>query len=626
MTVMHHPSNINTRDTVRMDLATAKTRFSAGVFDENWAETRRLKIRGSVNKALKVYNAMGIADAEELILCDPDEPKRIYAEIKRTGRIPRGCGFKNLTSVKVWASNLSSFFDVASGRRAAINVLRSIDDDWAALIDHVVGRSEGPVLLNTYERQPLNILARECRLRGMSLRELTSLQIEGFARDLLPNIKDAVRRGTKRLDKLRDDDRVPNCLLPIKPIGPLRHLTAPHQRSTPPLHPELEAHLQDYLDRRRRGEQTLEYGTENRSIETDGIGEDRAENIATAVRWYWHGTVELGLAAPDRPLDREAFTRPEVLADVVEVCAEGGLGPICQPDVRRAYAQSAIQFLSDLCPNYSGKCVPSLFDARSLRRRVEEESVNAAFKRETCLRFIDDENFQRRFFSMPKVFFDEARPLIERFDVLKNSDEPGLNKTQHRALDLAIMAVHTVISTRYPLRLATRQKLLTGGSKPHVIFSERARGQNELSILVPGHIVKNGYFAEGVPLLKTRTIDPRAVMDWYLRKAHPLILKHKPSHAKYRQPNALFCGLHVETLRRIWRNYTSEIGLNVTPHMCRHIVASHLYANGVPVCQIAELLGDKENTVRNAYLFVDRARRLRDVMEAQAEIYRRLGV
>ena len=60
--------------------------------------------------------------------------------------------------------------------------------------------------------------------------------------------------------------------------------------------------------------------------------------------------------------------------------------------------------------------------------------------------------------------------------------------------------------------------------------------------------------------------------------------------------------------------------------MCRHIVASHLYANGVPVCQIAELLGDKENTVRNAYLFVDRARRLRDVMEAQAEIYRRLGV
>ena len=129
-----------------------------------------------------------------------------------------------------------------------------------------------------------------------------------------------------------------------------------------------------------------------------------------------------------------------------------------------------------------------------------------------------------------------------------------------------------------------------------------------------------------MPLLKTQTIDPEEIIDWYLKKAHPLILKYKPTHAKYRQPNALFCGLHVETLRRIWRNYTSEVGLNVTPHMCRHIVASHLYANGVPVCQIAELLGDKEETVRKAYIFIDRARQIRDVMEAQALIYRRLGV
>ncbi|GGO59455.1 Phage integrase family protein [Roseovarius pacificus] len=626
MTVMHNPGNHYSCDAVQMDLATAKTRFSAGVCDEYWAETRRLKIRGSVNKALKVYNAMGIADAEELILCDPDEPKRIYAEIKKTGHIPRGCNFKSLASVKVWASNLSAFFDVVSGRRATINVFRSVDDDWAALIDHVVGRNQGPVLLNTYERLPLNILARECRLRGFSLRELTSLQIEGFARDLLPNIKGAVKRGAKRLDKLRDDDRVPNCLLPIAPIGTLGHLTAAHQRSTPPMHPDLEAALEDYLDRRRRGEQTVEYGTKSRSIETDGISNDRAKNIATAVRWYWHGAVELGLVSSDRPFDREAFTQPEVLADVVKVCAEGGLGPICQPDVRRAHANSVIQFLSDLCPLYRGRCQPSLFHARSLRRRTEEESATAAYKRELCLRFIDDENFQRQFFSMPKVFFDEAKPLIAGFDALKNSNEPGLNKAQHRALDLAIMAVHTVIATRYPLRLATRQRLLSGGSQPHVVFPEHNRGEKELTILVPGHIVKNGYFSEGVPLLETRAIFPREIFEWYLKTAHPLILKHKPPHAKYRQPNALFCGLHIETLRRIWRNYTSEIGLNVAPHMCRHIVASHLYANGVPVCQIAELLGDTEATVRSAYMFVDRARQLRDVMQAQATIYRRLGV
>lgn len=626
MTVMDHPTNLPHLPTLPIDLATAKAKFDSGAYNKCWSETRRVKIQGSVNKTIKVYNALDIAAAEELILCDPEEPKRIYAEIKKTGRIPKGCGFKTLASVKVWASNLSSFFDVVSGRRAAINAFGTFDDDWAALIDHLVGRSGGPVVLSIHDRLPLNALARECRLRGLSLRGLTSLQIEGFARDLLPNVKNTVKRGAKRLDKLREDDRVPNCLLPITPIGPLAHLTSIHQRSTPPLHPDLQAHLEDYLDRRRRGEKTLEYGTKKRSIETEGISQHRAKNISTAVRWYWHGATVLGLVASDKPFDLEVFTRPEVLADVVEVCAEGGLGPICQPDVRRAHASSVIQFLSDLCPEYKSQCQPSLFDAKSLRRRVEEESVNAAFKRETCLRFIDDELFQRQFFSMPKLFFDEAKHLIQRFDALKNSDEPGLNKAQHRALDLAIMAVHTVIATRYPLRLATRQKLASGGSKPHVIFPCLEKNKEEVSILVPGYIVKNGFFSDGVPLLKTTIITPKEIIDWYLKKAHPLILKYKPTHAKYRQPNALFCGLHVETLRRIWRNYTFEIGLNVTPHMCRHIVASHLYANGVPVCQIAELLGDKEDTVRKAYMFVDRARQLRDVMEAQATIYRRLGV
>ena len=626
MTVMHHPTDLS-HPTTTMDLATAKIRFAAGDYNEYWSETRRLKIQGSVNKAVRVYNALDIAVDEKLILCDPDEPKRIYAQIKKTGRIPKGCGFKTLESVKVWSSNLSSFFDVVSGRRATLHAYRTLDDDWAALIDHLVGRTGGAVLLNTYERHPLNILARECRLRGLNLRSLTDVQIESFARDLLPEVKRAVKRGTKRLDALRADDRVPDCLLPIAPIGRLAPLTPAHQRTPPPLHPDLKTTLEEYLDRRRRGEKTLEYGTKKRSIETAGISKKRAKNIAVAVRWYWHGAVVLGVVAPDKPFDIEVFSRPEVLADVVQVCSKGGLGPICQPDGRRAHAKSVIQFLSDLCPGYRDQCQPSLFDAKSVRRRIEEESVNAAFKRETCLRFVNDETFQRQLFSMPKVFFDEAKPLIQGFDALKNSREPGLNMSQHRALDLALMAVLTVIATKYPLRLATSQKLVSGGARPHVIFADPAHGSDALSILAPGHIVKNGYFGgSGVPLLKTQTIDPEEIIDWYLKKAHPLILKYKPTHAKYRQPNALFCGLHVETLRRIWRNYTSEVGLNVTPHMCRHIVASHLYANGVPVCQIAELLGDKEETVRKAYIFIDRARQIRDVMEAQALIYRRLGV
>jgi len=584
------------------------------------------KIQGSVNKAIKVYNALGLATSEALIPCDPNEPKHIYAKVKRTGRIPHGCGFKSIESVKTWASNLSSFFDVVSGRRVVANAFATLDDDWAALLNHLVGHTGGPVILNTYERISLNALTRECRLRGLSLRTLTAGNIEGIARDLLPNMKQTIRRGAMRLEALRTDARVPECLLPVTPIGPLAPLTSPIQRVIPPLHPELQRALDTYIDMRRRGETSLEYGTETRKIETNGISEERAKNIAVAVRWYWHGTVELDLTAPDKSFNLDAFTRPEVLADVVAACAAGGLGPICQTDVRRARVNSVIQFLTHLQPDYDRLCNPKLLKAKELSHQKEGESVNAALKRETCLRFINDEAFQRQFFSMPRVFFDEAKSLIDRFDTLKTSDQPGLSRTQHRALDLAIMAAHTTIVTRYPLRLSTTHRLLSDGIHPHVILPENQFGPDTVTLLVPGNIVKNGYFSQGVPLSNTKTVHPQKIITWYLKKAHPLILKHKPTHKKHRQPNALFCGLHVETLRRIWRNYVEEIGLHMTPHMCRHLVASHLYANGVPLCQIAELLGDKEETVRNAYIFVDRVRMIRDVMDAQAAIYRRLGV
>lgn len=68
MTVMDHSTNLTHLPGAPADLATAKLRFASGDYNKFWSDTRRLKIQGSVNKAIKVYNALDIATVEELMV------------------------------------------------------------------------------------------------------------------------------------------------------------------------------------------------------------------------------------------------------------------------------------------------------------------------------------------------------------------------------------------------------------------------------------------------------------------------------------------------------------------------------------------------------------------------------
>jgi len=139
-------------------------------------------------------------------------------------------------------------------------------------------------------------------------------------------------------------------------------------------------------------------------------------------------------------------------------------------------------------------------------------------------------------------------------------------------------------------------------------------------------MTKNGHCADGVPLIPSGSVSPRKILEWYIAEAHPLVLRYKSTKPELLRPEKLFCGLHLDTLRRIWRRHTSEAGLVVTPHMCRHLLASLLYSKGVPIGHIAELLGDTVDMTEKAYTFVDRAMQIQSVMDAQARTYRELGI
>jgi integrase len=201
-----------------------------------------------------------------------------------------------------------------------------------------------------------------------------------------------------------------------------------------------------------------------------------------------------------------------------------------------------------------------------------------------------------------------------------------LTNDQHFALELAIMAALTTIDTKYPGRLKTIHKFEIDGPNSNFSFPKKGLYKPDVLLHVPAHITKNEHFAEGVPLKKSRVVDPKEILTWYRNEALPLIVTHKVPHADLRRPTSLFGGLCIDTIRRIWRRHTAAQGLFITPHMCRHLLASLLFSRGTAIELIAELLGDKVATVEKRYVFVDRIRKIREVMEVQAELFRELGI
>ncbi|WP_127903390.1 site-specific integrase [Solirhodobacter olei] len=606
-------------------LPDAKAQFQRGDFDATWADTTRLKIRGSVNKIAKVYRAVAGVTSPQLIACDVTSHDALFEPYLRSKSVPENCGFKDYTSFYTWYSNSRRFMDVASGSRERKEVLKSLEDDWAKLIDHLSGQCGTPAWFEQYEMIAISVLAAECRERGIGPGQVTAPRIMRFVPEVRAGARNALRTGCQLLDSLWGTNKVPSALLPPAPIGDLPAFIAADRRQTPPVAETFAALRDEYVAIRVNGTKVLPLGTQKRTISTEGVGPDRAKSIKQAIDWYWSGLCGLDLVDEAEAIDPRGYAEPYILHDVVMACADGKLGGTSSVDTRRGRTQTVREFLEWLSPGFKTGLPDELFDAVQLSRDPNDEgSEFDAFKRQTCLSFVDSIDRQRRFFQMPKHFFDLAQPLIANFADLHSEDQRcEISREQHRALDLAIMAANTAIATRFPLRLATRAELLSGGPRKHILFPEASK---DVVFNIPGHIVKNGHFADGVPIEPSCTVNPRAILEWYLAEAHPLILAHKVRTKERRQPNLLFCGLHIETLRRIWRRHTAEAGCYITPHMCRHVLATLLYADGVPLDIIAELLGDKVGTVAKSYAFVNRAKLIQGAMEALARKFKGMAI
>lgn len=60
-------------------------------------------------------------------------------------------------------------------------------------------------------------------------------------------------------------------------------------------------------------------------------------------------------------------------------------------------------------------------------------------------------------------------------------------------------------------------------------------------------------------------------------------------------------GRRIKSVKGAFRRLTIECGIDATPHVLRHTAATWLVMDGVPIAEIARLLGDSEKTVEKVY-------------------------
>ena len=600
----------------------AKRALENGAFNDVWAESTRSRVAAAVRKAPRIFHLLDKLLPEDTP-CYRSEVDYAFDRLNRCEELRLRCGFKTKKALYTWWSTYGSFCDVVSGERPHRRALHNKEDDWAELLRIVETEDSRPKSLSDFEVLAILRLIQICRANDLSCQGLNARALLAISSKLKPSTMRSAINGIKALDVMNENQVVPGRCLPSVRAKDLGDWKTPANRKVPPLHHEFSALVESYIKQRKTGQAKVHFGILERTIDTKGIGESRAKNIRVALRWMWHGVVTLGLAS-ETEFDPSILTQSVLIHDLAACCHEGKLGPICSQQTRRYHLATVQSFLDWVTPGLA-KEVSRDFWKSSQITRPKELTNNEKFKRDVCLKFINDPDQQRAFFKIPSVLFEQARPLISEFRTLGVKGKNGLSIQQHRALDLALVCVIATINTRFPLRLDTISNLLTGGPDPHVNLPIGVGTGESVVLNISGDIVKNGVTAPGVSLMPNAGYAPREIFEWYLDEVYPWVLKSKVKYDRCRDADKLFGGLSTDTLRIMWNRTLPALGFDLTPHMPRHLIASLLKSQGVSIDDIAALLCISPKVVADRYAFVDSNGTMRTVMQTQAKLIQGLG-
>ncbi|WP_272011421.1 hypothetical protein [Roseovarius sp. ZX-A-9] len=503
--------------------------------------------------------------------------------------------------------------------------------EWSKLVDFVQNR-EGFVdrgaLFTTGKSRGLMMLRARFRVPPNAL---TTVEIERVAADLNSEKRKAFGRALKTLNSLIaefSDDPEIDGLLPSKPVSLPRPVLGRERILWTDLpeafRSDAEAVIQRALarpeDRMTEARQRIEAGEDAavvlRDLDEAAAGRQRAPRNPESAMVGWRGAITWLVLAAERRGHRR-----DLLESLVALFTSEILESACTDQINRSTVsdrlkdpaksqtlKSRLTALETLAKH--GLKRPDLVAIVELQKRFHQDYIRNAGKsmtddaRQLCDALIRKPSLAGNFVNAPKTIASRAIGWIT------NGQTEGNPQKELSGLRLYAAAVLFAVQVSRPVRSS------------NLIGLRYRSTQDE-----PGHItwVKKKFHAElRFPAGEIKN-DREVSVHLYGDEAHILwtwIYELRPRYLKMRDltdttyvipgaanPRLIKSGMHLppgciapSTLSELWRGGTDIIGLDMTPHQCRHAVATLILAvEPGNFSKAAAVLGDTEDTVRRHY-------------------------
>jgi len=495
-----------------------------------------------------------------------------------------------------------------------------------ALVEKNEGFTARGAIFPTSKHRSLFPLRARCRTNPMGL---TQDEIDRVAGDATPEVRKSIKKGIKLINQLITLQNVlPEVRELLPPVGfkmpgsPDRARRILWSSLPEALRANIEAMFRQTLakpeDRAAKVTERLKAGEDPETVlaEVNAYAKVRRrtiENPTAALSGYQNAVTWLWRAADDH--DRSGATT--TLADLM---SRENLEAACEDQIQRSQNSLTLkdpklsQTLNGRLTNLRtvaghGLCRPdkvALIDLMKISywEHIVTPKQMTEDAEHTCKVLRDNPHIAARFVRGPYTLADQAMAEIERAKTDKNED------AEDRALRLYAAAAMQAIQLSRPLRTSNIIRVRHKGclGSPGNIVWIKNKEKAEITFL-PGEI-KNDVKVVVTVLdddaeilwkwqneLRARFIELREIPDspyLFPGTATPRLVKDKIS---------LPAGcVSPSTMAEMWALGDAHLGLGLTPHQCRHAVATLVLAlEPGNYAKAASILGDTEETVRKHY-------------------------
>lgn len=499
-------------------------------------------------------------------------------------------------------------------------------DRVIALVEENEGFTARGAIFPTGKHKSLFPLRARCRTSPTGL---TQEEINRVAGDATPEVRKSINKGIKLINRLITlQNLLPDIRELLPPVGfeipssPDRARRILWAWLPEALRANIEAMFQQTLakpeDRAAKVKARLKAGEDPEAVlaEVNAYAKTRRrkiDNPTAALSGYQNAVTWLWRAADDHDRSGAATT----LADLM---SRENLEAACEDQIQRSQNSLTLkdpklsQTLNGRLTNLRtvaghGLCRPdkvALIDLMKISywEHIVTPKQMTEDAEHTCKVLRDNPHIAARFVRGPYTLADQAMADIERAKA--NSDEDA----EDRALRLYAVAAMQAIQLSRPLRTSNIIRVRYKGSpgspgnivwlrdkkKAEITFL-RGEIKNDIKVVITILDEDAAILWKWQNELRARFVEIRKIPDspyLFPGTATPRLVKDKIS---------LPAGcVSPSTMAEMWALGDAHLGLGLTPHQCRHAVATLVLAlEPGNFAKAASILGDTEETVRKHY-------------------------